>query len=252
MTAESWIDALLARHTAALTTSEFNRALRALSARYVERRGALTTRSPIDSAGKRSAFAAFYAPLHFLTTREIVRALGPQSERVDAIIDLGCGTGVASAAWAFECPVRPKLQGIDKDDWATGEAKWNWRVLGLAGRANRGDFVRTVEELAGGAHTGIIAGWSINELDAASRERVLPALLAAATRGASVLIIEPLARGVTPWWDDWAKAFAAVGGRADEWKFAVSLPPQLARIDETAGFSREGLGARTLWRCGHL
>ena len=255
MTAESWIDAVLARHTAALTTTEFNRALRALSVRYVERRASLAARSPIDSAGKRSAFAAFYAPLHFLTTREIVRALGAHTGQFDTIVDLGCGTGVASAAWAMECSGRPKLQGIDKDDWAIGEAKWNWMSLGLAGRATRGDMVRSLEALVspaatrgarGSSRTAIVAGWSINELDNASRERLLPLLVTAANRGAKVLVIEPLARGVTPWWDEWAEAFGAAGGRADEWKFDVALPAPLARIDDTAGFSREGLGARTM------
>lgn len=254
MTAESWIDAVLARHTSALTPAEFNRALRALSVRYVERRANLPARSPIDSAGKRSAFAAFYAPLHFLTTREVLRALRPAAPQLDTILDLGCGTGVASAAWAMECSSRPKLQGIDKDDWAIGEAKWNWTSLGLGGRATRGDMVQSIEALVGPAaargirRTGIVAGWSINELDNASRDRLLPLLVTAANRGAALLVIEPLARGVTPWWDDWTQAFAAAGGRADEWKFDVELPSRLAAIDESAGFRREGLAARTLWR----
>jgi hypothetical protein len=256
VTAESWIDAVLARHTTALTTSEFNRALRALSVRYVEQRASLRARSPIDSAGKRSAFAAFYGPLHFLTTREIVRALGAHAGQFDTIVDLGCGTGVASAAWALECSGRLKLQGIDKDDWAIGEAKWNWASLGLGGRATRGDMVRSLDGgmspagARGTGRMGIVAGWSINELDPASRDRLLPLLLAAASRGAAVLVIEPLARGVTPWWDDWAEAFAAAGGRADEWKFEVPLPSRLAAIDESAGFRREALAARTLWRPG--
>jgi hypothetical protein len=261
VTAESWIDAVLTRHTTALTTAEFNRALRALSVRYVERRASLPARSPIDSAGKRSAFAAFYGPLHFLTTREIVRALGADAGHADTIVDLGCGTGVASAAWALECSRRPKLQGIDKDNWAIGETKWNWASLGLAGRATRGDLVRSLEEFVGPAagrgardsvRTAIVAGWSINELDSASRDRLLPLLVTAANGGAAVLVIEPLARGVTPWWDDWVRAFAAAGGRADEWKFDVPLPPRLAATDESAGFRREALGARTLWRPGSV
>lgn len=254
MTAESWIDAVIARHTTALTTAEFNRALRALSVRYVERRASLAARSPIDSAGKRSAFAAFYGPLHFLTTREIVRALGAAGAELDTIVDLGCGTGVASAAWALACSGRPKLQGVDKDDWAIGEAKWNWTSLDLSGRASRGDMVRSLEGIVSAApargklRVGIAAGWSINELDPASRHSLLPLLVAAADRGATVLIVEPLARGVTPWWDDWARVFVAAGGRADEWKFDVPLPSRLAAIDESAGFRRDALGARTLWR----
>ena len=87
---------------------KFLKAVRALSARYVERRAGLADRSPLDSAGKRAAFAAYYAPLHFLTTREVVRASGAASaDSIDRILDLGCGTGAASAAWALEqSPVR--------------------------------------------------------------------------------------------------------------------------------------------------
>ena len=78
---EVWLAALQHRHRAALTSAEFLKALRALSVRYVERRSELRSRSPLDSAGKRAAFAAFYAPLHFVTTQEVVRALsaGPKA-----------------------------------------------------------------------------------------------------------------------------------------------------------------------------
>jgi hypothetical protein len=95
--------------------------------------------------------------------------------------------------------------------------------------------------------TAVVAGWSVNELDPAARSRLLPALLAVMRRGAGVLLIEPLARGATPWWRDWADAFRSAGGRADDWKFDVALPERVARIDEAAGFRREGLSAKSLW-----
>ena len=68
-----WLTALEARHLASLTRSELTRALRALSSCYVERRNRLTSGSALDGAGKRAAFALFYAPLHFLTLSRIVR-----------------------------------------------------------------------------------------------------------------------------------------------------------------------------------
>ena len=79
MNAERFIAALLDRHAAPLRRSEFLKAIRALSARYVERRATLADRSPLDSAGKRAAFAAYYAPLHYLTVGHILDALGSRA-----------------------------------------------------------------------------------------------------------------------------------------------------------------------------
>ncbi len=85
----TWLDALHARHVAPYRPQEFTRALRALSARYVERRSELADRSALDSAGKRSEFAAFYAPLHYLTVREIAGAdHWVVHQKTDAVIDL--------------------------------------------------------------------------------------------------------------------------------------------------------------------
>jgi hypothetical protein len=248
----TWLEALHARHVAPYRPQEFTRALRALSARYVERRSELADRSPLDSAGKRSAFAAFYAPLHFLTIREIVIALQADGLSIDRLIDLGCGTGVASAAWALSLRQPARILGSDTSAWALDEARWNWRQLGVRGRGERRDCVNEATALAGRPAaemraTAIVAGWSVNELPADGRARLLRALLAAHAAGASVLIVEPLARGVTPWWPEWTNGFLAAGGRADEWKFDVALPNSLARLDASAGFQREGLGARSLW-----
>jgi len=267
---DAWIAALVDRHVAPLRRSEFLKAVRALSARYVERHDDLPGRSALDSAGKRAAFGAFYAPLHFLTVREIVRALTPSpgsaaapptapqpsmsarsEHRIDTLIDLGCGTGACGAAWALALPHRPTLRGFDVHPWAVAETNWNWRTLGLRGRAAAGDLVRETERLvaAGGrqplAHTAVIYGWSVNELDRATRDRLRPSILALGRLGARVLVVEPIAQSLVPWWQDWARAFAGAGGRADLWKFDTPLPAPLRDLDAEAGFQREGLGART-------
>jgi hypothetical protein len=248
-----WLLALEQRHQSPYTSAEFLKALRALSVRYVEQRPTLASRSPLDSAGKRAAFAAFYAPLHFLTVREIVRASDRRRSPLTRIVDLGCGTGVASAAWAMECASPPLLRGVDALGWAVDEAKWTWHELGLRGDARRGDLVSVAEHLHHPAtrarldDTGVVVGWSANELTRDARERLLTALLAVSARGASVLVIEPLARRAVPWWNGWVSAVAAAHGRVDEWRFDVVLPPRLARVDQGAGFRREGLSARSLW-----
>jgi hypothetical protein len=250
----TWLADTEARHQRALTSPEFLKAVRALSARYVERRAALPSRSPLDSAGKRAAFAAFYAPLHFLTTREVVRAIGAGRHLADRLVDLGCGTGAASAAWALEHTPHPTVLGIDTHTWALAEARLTWRRWGLQASARRADLVAFAERLAGRSSSDVrpldvLAAWAVNELDEARRRRLLGALLDLARNGAAVLIIEPLSRKAAPWWDDWAAAFVAIGGRQDAWRFPAALPPDLARIDEAAGFRHDHLGARSIY-CG--
>jgi Methyltransferase small domain len=249
---EAWVAALVDRHTRAFTRPEFLKAIRALSARYVERHANLARRPVTDTAGKRAAFAAFYAPLHLLTTRAIVSALGDAIAPVDRVIDLGCGTGAASAGWALTGDARPQIQGVDRDAWSLTEAAWNWRHLGLSGRTSRGDLVRAAEDSASrpprdrAGRVGFLLGWSANELVTDERQRLFVALMAGLDRGDSVLVIEPIARAALPWWNDWADAFTARGGRADEWKLPPSLPPMLADLDEAAGFRRESLSGRSL------
>jgi len=240
---ERWIAALQTRHRAPFTNSEFLKAVRALSARYVERRGELPDRSPLDSAAKRAAFAAFYGPLHFLTVARIVTALGAADRPGTALIDLGCGTGVASAAWAIASPTPPRISGVDVHVWALEEAAWTWRTLGLDARGRRADLLRT--RLDPGA--SIVAGWSVNELDQRTRAALLPRLLEAAAHQSAVLVVEPIGRRATPWWPEWEAAFQARGGRSDDWRFDDALPPVLAELDEAAGFRREALSAKTLW-----
>lgn len=265
---DDWVTALVERHTHTLSTPEFLKAVRALSARYVERRAELPRRPPTDSAGKRAAFAGFFAPLHFLTTRRIISSLGSPGEAPAQIVDLGCGTGAAAAAWALQYESPPRVIGVDRQSWALEEAAWNWQQLGLRGRTRRADLLRAAVDLTVGLRdsrsatrgprrasrgrgcAGVVLAWSANELGLTDRERLLPTLLALGEAGASVLVVEPLARGATPWWEDWAGAWRRAGGRADEWKFDAALPPVLQTLSDAARFHRESLSARTLWLPG--
>jgi SAM-dependent methyltransferase len=252
MSRDAWLEALIGRHTADFTRPEFLKAVRALSSRYVEDRARLASRSPLDSAGKRAAFAGFYAPLHYLTAGAVLRALAPFAP-VSRVIDLGCGTGVAALAWA-ETQVTPvSITGIDQSAWALDEMRWNCQARGLVCRTHRLSLVDALErELAGPRRaslttTGIVCAWSLNELTPGEQDRVRTALLEAHRRGASVLVIEPVASSVVPWWDSWRAPIVAAGGRADEWRFAPDLPNVLAELDEAAGFRREALTARSFW-----
>src|SRR5687768_15845792 len=138
----SWMTALETRHLANLRVAEVTRALRALSSAYVQRRHKVASGATLDSAGKRAAFALFYGPLHFLTVIHVVRALSAQDPPPAAILDLGCGTGVAGAAWALCAGASPFITGIDRHPWAVEEARWTYRALGLRGQAKTGDLTR--------------------------------------------------------------------------------------------------------------
>lgn len=245
---DAWIEALEARHLVDLTFSEVRKALQALSSLYVERRPRIPTGAALDGAGKRAAFALYYGPLHFLLVREIVRALGAARTSTGRIVDLGCGTGAAGAAWALEHDPegRPPLLGIDRNPWAAAEASWTYRTLGLAGTARTLDLVRA--RLGGG---GVLLAFTVNELPLDARSRLLRRLIDVAERGARVLVVESIARPVTPWWEEWRAAFASSGGRADEWRFRVEIPPLLRRLDQAAGLDHRELTGRSLWVARH-
>ena len=236
----SWIAALDDRHLSELTTKEAARALRALSSCYVERRARLAEGAALATAGKRAAFALFYGPLHFLTTREVVRALAPP---VATLTDLGCGTGAAGAAWALESNVA--VTGFDRHPWVVEEANWTYKALGVRGRARKAEIDHVT--LPPGPGSAILAAYAINELTDATRRTLLRRMLEAGGAGARVLIIEPIARRPVPWWTEWSEAFANQGGRADEWRFAVSLPDRQLRLARAAGLRPRELTARSLY-----
>ena len=258
---DRWIADLEARHLADLTFSEVSRGLRALSSAYVERRGRLSDGGALSGAGKRAAFALFYGPLHYLLVREIVRQLPAADPPIPSIVDLGCGTGAAGAAWAetwekgvgrgfrrddAENPSRPlfpKIVGIDRHPWAVQEAARTYAAFGRQFRTRQADVSSTPLPTS---PSGFVAAFTVNELQDAARDRLLTRLLERARGGHRLLIVEPIARAMTPWWDAWRAAIVAAGGRADEWRFPANLPPIVARLDRAAGLDHRELTARSL------
>ena len=238
-----WLAALEVRHLSDLRVQEVTRALRALSSGYVQRRGPALSRS-LDTRGKRAAFALFYAPLHLLTIERVVRALGAETNPPKSILDIGCGTGVAGVAWALASGGKPYVTGIDRHPWAVEEARWTYRELGVAGRARSGDLSR-MPPLAPG--TAVIAAYVLNELPGATRQLLESRLVDAAGRGVTILIVEPIARSIAPWWDALVARTAAAGGRPNEWRFPVDLPASLRMFDSAAGLDHRELTARSLY-----
>jgi SAM-dependent methyltransferase len=257
-TTDRWLSTLEARHFSELTFQEVSRSLRALSATYVERRDRLREGAALSGAGKRAAFALFYGPLHYLLVREIVRAIpgaledarGGDPERVAlrtaprTLLDLGCGTGAAGAAWAEACPVTPHVIGVDRHPWALTEAALTYREFGLRAQTRRGDAATVALPKSPAL---ILAAFTVNELSDEGRASLLPRLLERAPAGDRILIVEPLARSAIKWWRQWEDAFTAAGGRADEWRFRVELPPIVLKLDRAAGLNHREITGRTLF-----
>jgi hypothetical protein len=238
-----WLAALEKRHLANLRPSEVSRALRSLSSYYVERRSKLAQGAALNTAGKRAAFALFYGPLHFLVTREIVMSI-ERARYVAQILDLGCGAGAAGAAWA-RASGRCTINGIDKHPWAIDEANWTYRQFGITGYAGQGDIARA--PIRGRKGHGILAAYSINELDDETRARLLLRLMEAKGNGSHVLVIEPIAKRALTWWSEWEEHFLGAAGRTDEWRFRTELPERQRLLGKAAGLDPRELTARSLW-----
>jgi SAM-dependent methyltransferase len=246
---EAWVNAVESRQLTDLQFSEVARALRALSATYVQKRSSIGRGAALSGHGKRAAFALFFAPLHYLLIRHIVNALQPARARSpQLIVDLGCGTGAGGAAWAIAGRPMPKVFGIDRHPWALREAGATYRAFGIRSRTIQGD-VSTAEWPRKDA--GFLAAFVANELDADSRHQLLDRLLERARAGCPVLVVEPLAGFVAPWWPEWQKRFEADGGRADEWRFhPPDVPAIVAKLDRAAGLDHRELTGRSLWLKG--
>ena len=164
-----WMRDLESRHLADLTFAEVSRSLRALSSSYVERRSRIAEGAALAGAGKRAAFALFYGPLHYLLVHHIVSALDAAKERVSTLVDLGCGSGAAGAAWAAALGSTPHVVGIDRHPWALTEAAQTYRQLGIDARTRQGDVARIEWSSRPSA---CVAAFTLNELTDAAREAV--------------------------------------------------------------------------------
>ena len=199
---DEWVAALEARHLANLRVPEVTRALRALSSAYVERRrraatpdgGRPNVHGALDSAGKRAAFALFYAPLHFIAVTEVIRARGAE-RAAPKTITRSWDVARAQPARRGRSRASPphRSLGIDRHPWAIDEARWTYQQLGVHGRARQGDVTRMPAPRRGeSSRRGLRAQRAARRR---CDRRIERRLLDTAARGGRVLVIEPIARG---------------------------------------------------------
>jgi len=245
---EAWVDGLRRRHTVALTFPEIRKGVVALSRIYVEERNRIGS-NVFAGAGKRAAFACFYSPLHYLLVHHIVTALGAHEPPPSRIVDLGCGLLPAGAAWARAAGGRSEIVGVDQSAWALAEARASLGALGLRVRLLK---KRIDEAPLPGRGEALVAAFAVNELsdDDDARKKLLERLVSSTRRGASVLIVEPIARRAARWWDEWSEVLATEGaerGRSDEWRFSVELPAFVSELDRASGLNHRELSGRSLF-----
>jgi hypothetical protein len=194
----------------------------------------------------------FYGAIHYLVVREIVGVLPGATASASLLVDLGCGTGAAGAAWALACHTAPAILGIDRHPWVLAEAARTYRDLGLTARVRRAEIASSSVPRRPAL---ILAAFTLNELAPDTRNALLAGAIDRVIRvrrfqqehRSRLLVIEPIAQFVAPWWEQWRQTIVAAGGRADEWRFRVELPPIVAKLDRAAGLNHRELTARSLW-----
>ena len=242
---DAWLGDVVARHTAELDFREVRKGAQALSWLYVERRGEVDLAvCSVDGRGKRAALASYYAPLHFLTAHHAMDRIGAaRFGDVRRVFDIGCGTGASGAAVATALG-SSEITGIDRSGFALSEARHTHAAFGLLGRTRRG----RVPDLLPRAEAGDLwlLGWSANEMDERARDALLERIVRAIGFGTRILLFEPLAGSIVPWWPAWRAALAPLGLADFECKARVALPEWVARLDAASGLDHRVLGARAL------
>jgi len=239
----SWINTIFDRWLSELTYKEIARGLKSLSDDYVKRRDRIRYKA-LAGRGKQAASVLYYGVRHFVIARETLVALGGDENVPELIVDLGCGTGVAGAAWFLHCRGQQKVVGVELNPHIIREAEYTYKCLNITGKVIRCHLSKyrwPKPPLC------VIAAFTINELNDGDRELLWSNLERQVKASSRVLIIEPLATRITPWWQEWVERVKALGGRTGEWHFDVELPEPVYRLGKSAGLQPDELGARVLW-----
>ncbi|HBZ70812.1 MAG TPA: hypothetical protein DEP35_14190 [Deltaproteobacteria bacterium] len=243
---DAWLEATRGRYLPPLTFSEVRKGVQALSSLYVERRsgGRIAARAAAGE-GKRAAFATYYAPLHFLMAHRALAGRAAEAfSRVRVVHDLGCGTGAAGVAAATLLSSPPTFHGIDLSSWALDEAMLTAHAFGLKARTRRAALPEALPRA--GAEDLLVLGFVVNELDSDPRERLLRGIETGLTRGARLLVLEPLALSAAPWWPAWAERLARRGVEERTLRCALELPAFVHEMDRACGLDHRELRARVL------
>lgn len=243
---DEWLESTLGRYLPPLNFTELRKGVQAISSLYVERRleGRIAARA-VEGVGKRAALATYYSALHFLTIHHAIRMLGKETfNDVNRVVDLGCGCGASGAAAATLIPGPPVMLGIDRSGWALEEVPRTWGAFGLTGRWIRGEAPLAAPRPVAGDL--VVFGWCLSEMDEADRAASFKYLAGALRKGSALLIAEPLAGRILPWWKDWQEELALEGIRGEVIRVAIDRPLFIQDMDKASGLDHQVLGCRIL------
>ncbi|MBP7147753.1 MAG: class I SAM-dependent methyltransferase [Acidobacteria bacterium] len=243
---DRWLAGTLERFLPPLNFTELRKGVQAVSSLYVERRGGgrLGARST-EGLGKRAALATYYAALHFITAHHAVRMIGPETfGPLRRVLDLGCGTGATGASVSLTLSGLPSVLGIDRLGWAVDEARRTWESLRIPARGVRGDVPLAAPKAAAGEL--LCFGWSLGEFDDETRGAAYRYICSALHRGASLLVLEPIAGRIVPWWSEWGESLADQGVRSELIRVVIERPSFVRDMDKAASLDHQIIGARVL------
>ena len=201
--------------------------------------------TPFSSQGKRGAFAFFYGPMHLILIRRIVRELGagrpaPGADPGPRLRHRRGRGGLGHRGRAEAATERRRAQRV-------GRRRRSLDLAAAGASRHRADRRPETAQAARQALRHRSRLHRQRAVRAPTGRRCWQRLIVATRKGAQVLIVEPISRRISPWWDEWAAALAPRGGRADTWRFACDLPDPLARLDKAAGLNHRELTARSLY-----
>ena len=249
-----WLAALEARHLRDLTFSEVARALRALSSIYVERRRQPRLRRRPDRSRQARGVRSVLRPDSSFD-RAWRRRRTPHGGRAESD-NPGFGVWDGSGWRGLGRRVRQIASGPRRRQtpWALSEARRTYDEFGLAARVRRvdlGEFALPPQPLS------LVAAFTLNELTDSARDALLTQAL---NRGRDyrdrgnrprepnqLLVVEPVAGFVAPWWDRWKEAIAVSRRAIGRVAFPRRPPPLVAKLDRAAGLDHRVLTARSLW-----
>ncbi len=163
----------------------------------------------VEGRGKRAALATYYAPLHFLATQHALARIGPaRFGPVRRVFD-SAAEPARRAPPRRACSIAASVVAIDRSGFALSEARHTYAAFGLLAQTKRAQLPERLPRPAPGDLW--VLGWAVNELDERSRNALGERLVRAIESGVRVLLLEPLASGVVPWWPEWGTELARLG-----------------------------------------